>query len=112
MREIKANRRGETRWPIEHAITIYGLAVWWRATLAPGIVLSTAPDAPMTHWEQLYFPLLEPLAVAPGETLVASLRSTSSPAEGTNLAWTVSALDKAGKSRRRLAMDLEKGYLP
>ena len=66
----------------------------------------------MTHWEQLYFPLLEPLPLTKGETLVANLRSTSSPEAGTNLAWTVSALDKASKSRKRLAMDLEKGYLP
>lgn len=112
MRETKSSRRGEARWGIDTDVTVYGLAVWWVATLAPGIVLSTAPDAPMTHWEQLYFPLMEPIALRRGETLVANLRSTSSPEAGTNLAWTVTALDAKGKSRVRHAMDLEKGYLP
>lgn len=112
MADSKANRRGEARWKIGAETTVYGLAVWWVATLAPGVVLSTAPDAPMTHWEQLYFPFLEPLTLARSETLLANLRSTSSPEAGTNLAWTVTVIDKAGKSRRRLAMDLDKGYLP
>lgn len=111
-RENRTHRKGEARWEIGVPTTVYGLALWWVAELAPGIVLTTAPDAPRTHWEQLYLPLLEPMAMATGETLLASLRSRSSPATGTDLAWTAVALDVTGKPARRQSLDLEKGYLP
>ena len=38
--------------------TIFGFALWWDCTLAPGVVLSTSPQAPRTHWDQIYLPLL------------------------------------------------------
>ena len=46
--------------------TIYGLALWWRAELVPGVALSTGPLDPRTHWEQLYLPALAPIAWRPG----------------------------------------------
>lgn len=44
---------------------IVGLCAWYDLQLAPGVTLSTAPDAPPTHWGQCFLPLAEP--VAPGE---------------------------------------------
>ena len=110
--ETRASRKGEVTWKPSAAATIYGFAYWWTAELVPGIALSTAPDAPRTHWEQLYFPLRDPIALKKGESLMLSLRSKSSEETGTHLAWTAVHFDKEGKSISRQAMDLDKGWIP
>lgn len=108
----KANRRGEARWTFEAGTTVYGLAVWWTAELMPGVHVSTAPGAPSSHWEQLYFPIAEPVEVGSGEGLVASIRSRSSEEGGTHLSWSATHLDCDGRKVARQGMDLDKGYLP
>lgn len=82
----RLSRKGSGKWRIKQAVTVYGLALWWRAELAPGVDLSTSPLATATHWEQLYFPALEPLQLESGEELGAELRSRSSEEGGTDLA--------------------------
>jgi len=108
----RSARKGEARWSPDTGTTIYGFATWWVAELVPGVTLSTAPDAPRTHWEQLYFPLLRPLTLREGESVAISLRSRSSMSAGTDVAWTVTRLDRSGRAQERQAMDLAKGYLP
>lgn len=105
-------REGEATWRLDHAQTVYGFAYWWEAELIPDVVLSTAPDAPRTHWEQLYFPLLEPMILDAGESVRVMLNSTSSEDEGTHLAWTALRLDRDGAPKTRQAMDLDKGWIP
>ena len=72
------------------------------------------PDrsTPRTHWEQLYLPALAPIALEPGQTLAARLRSTTSYERGTNVTWTLTVSDASGREVLRQALDLEKGYLP
>lgn len=111
-RRMSGNRSGEASFRIGSDTSIYGLAVWWEAELVEGVVLSTAPDAEATHWEQLYFPLLTPMRCQGGETLKVSISSRSSEAEGTHLAWKAARLDPGGKVVERQALDLDKGYLP
>ncbi|MFA5952083.1 MAG: 50S ribosomal protein L11 methyltransferase [Hyphomicrobium sp.] len=111
-RDTRANRKGEVSWKLQADAVIYGIAYWWSAELIPGVSLSTAPDAPRTHWEQLYFPLMKPMSLARHETILATLRSRSSEAAGTHLAWTAVHFDAAGKSIARQAMDLDKGWIP
>jgi len=111
-RKAKGTRKGEASWRMTRPATIYGFSLWWSAELAAGVALSTAPDAPRTHWEQLYFPLLTPIAATTGETVTASLRSKSSREGGTHLAWTAVHTDAGGKVAERQALDLDKGYLP
>lgn len=108
----RGSRKGEASWKLGRPATVYGFAVWWVADLVPSVSLSTAPDAPRTHWEQLYFPLMTPIVLASGETLMASLRSQSSEQTGTHLAWTAVHFDRAGKSLSKQAHDLDKGYIP
>ena len=60
-RETRSKRNGEAEWRLSKPATIYGFAAWWMAELVPGVTLSTGPQAPRTHWEQLYFPLLNPI---------------------------------------------------
>ncbi len=110
--DTRAARKGEASWALDQAATVYGFAYWWEADLAPGVTLSTAPDAPSTHWEQLFFPLASPMAVEAGESVLVSLRSRSSEEAGTHLGWTAVHFDRLGASKARQAMDLDKGWIP
>ena len=89
MRQPKTARSGEAAFKVARAVTVAGLALWWSAELADGITLATGPADPKTHWEQLYLPALEPIALAAGETLRVRLRSTTSYADGTNVKWSL-----------------------
>jgi hypothetical protein len=108
----RSARKGEASWKLKAATTVYGFATWWSAELAPGIVLSTAPDAPRTHWEQLYFPLLQPIAAKAGDTIVASLRSRTAAEAGTHVAWVATHRDARGREVARQSLNLDKGFLP
>lgn len=110
--DTRSERKGEASWRLDRATVVYGFAMWWNAELVPGVVLSTAPDAAPTHWEQLYFPLLEPIAAGAGETIGVKLRSRSSLEAGTHLAWTALHRDRRGGELARQVLDLDKGYLP
>ncbi len=111
-RHNKTTRSGEASWILDRPVTIHGLALWWTADLADGIVLATGPLDPRTHWEQLYLPVLEPILVETGQALTARVRSTTSYARGTNVAWSLSVRDAAGRQLRQQSLDLEKGFLP
>ncbi|MGE0630377.1 MAG: ribonucleotide-diphosphate reductase subunit beta, partial [Hyphomicrobiaceae bacterium] len=107
-----SSRKGDVEFRLKGAACIYGFATWWTAELVPGIVLSTAPDAPRTHWEQLYLPLLDPIEAGAGDKVRVSVRSRTSPESGTTLNWSALHLDPSGKQLARQSLDLEKGYLP
>lgn len=108
----RSTRKGEAGWKLKSSTTIYGFATWWTAELAPGIALSTAPGAPRTHWEQLYFPLLSPMEAKTGETVGVALRSRTSLEAGTHVAWTATRRDGKGREVERQALNLDKGFLP
>ena len=105
-------RKGTAEWKIKEPATVHGLAVWWSAELVPGVVLSTSPLAAPTHWEQLFLPALEPIALKAGETLAVQVRSHSSEEGGTDLAWNFRAKTAKGKQRLVQDLSLEKGFLP
>ena len=108
----KTTRSGEAGWTPDRRTAIYGLALWWTADLADGIALATGPLDPRTHWEQLYLPVLEPIVAEAGQTLTARIRSTTSHARGTSVAWTLTVSDAAGRQVAHQSLDLEKGFLP
>lgn len=105
-------RKGTAEWRITAPVAVHGLAVWWSAELVPGVILSTSPLAAPTHWEQLFLPALEPIALKAGETLIASVRSHSSEEGGTDLAWGFRVRTAKGKQRLAQDLSLEKGFLP
>jgi protein arginine N-methyltransferase 1 len=107
----KTTRTGEVAWTPGRRTAIHGLALWWTAGLADGIALSTGPLEPRTHWEQLYLPVLEPIALEAGQTLAVRLKSTTSYERGTNVAWTLAVKDAAGRELARQSLDLEKGFV-
>jgi len=108
----KTARSGEAGWTLHRRTAIHGLALWWTADLADGIALATGPLDPRTHWEQLYLPVLEPMFAEAGQTLMARIRSTTSYARGTNVAWTLTLRDAMGRQLSQQSLDLEKGFLP
>lgn len=109
----RLTRDGTARWVFDRGATVYGLAIWWTAVLTPSVPLSTSPLASPTHWEQLFFPALEPLELEKGEQLVAEIRSKSSEEAGTDISWSLTALNKLGKRKvPRQALSLTKGFLP
>ena len=75
-------------------------------------MLSTAPDAPRTHWEQLYFPLLQPIAAKAGDTIAVNLRSRTAADAGTHVAWVATHRDGKGREVARQSLNLDKGFLP
>jgi protein arginine N-methyltransferase 1 len=111
-RRNRTTRAGAAQWRLRAPATVCGLALWWTAELAPGVTLSTSPDAPHTHWEQLYLPVLAPIAVRRGQTLGCRLRSTTSFARGTNVTWSLVLNDASGRELLSQTLDLERGYLP
>ncbi len=110
--ETRSKRRGDAEWRLPRPAKIYGFATWWKVELVPGIGFSTGPLSPRTHWEQLYFPLLEPIEAAASDLISIDLRSNSSEEAGTHLAWTAVHKNAEGKVLARQALDLDKGYLP
>ncbi len=106
-----SSRKGSAEWSCTRAQTIYGFAVWWECELVPGIALSTGPLSPKTHWEQLYFPVREPLEAERGDRLVINLASRSSHQEGTIIDWQMTLLSPSGKRKAHQALSLAEGYL-
>jgi protein arginine N-methyltransferase 1 len=111
-RETRSKRSGEAEWRLSKPTTIYGFAAWWTAELVPGVTLSTGPQAPRTHWEQLYFPLLTPIETKSRDVVGVELRSNSSESGGTHLAWAATHRSAQGRVLARQSLDLDKGYLP
>jgi Ribosomal protein L11 methyltransferase (PrmA) len=112
MTQPRTSRSGDAAFEIAAKVTVYGLAIWWTTDLTDGITLATGPADPKTHWEQLFLPALEPIALSPGDTLIARLRSTTSYADGTNVKWTLVVRDTKGRETQKQALDLNKGFLP
>lgn len=67
--------RGHLEWQIERAGTGHGILVWFDADLAEGIGFSNAPSAPETIYGSMLFPWTEPVPLAPGQAVCASLEA-------------------------------------
>lgn len=106
-----SNERGTTlEWNMSKNFTIYGLALWWEATLAPGITLSTSPHGKPTHWEQIYLPLLRPVRCNAGTSLRVMLQSDTSPDVRIRLRWTVSVWERETETSTQHA-DTQEGFM-
>lgn len=105
-REPPPSRRSKTvSWKAPG--TVHGFALWWDCELVPGISISTAPDAPATHWEQIYLPLLEPLD---GAAVELALTCDTRPEVGVRLQWKARAL-RGKKAVAEQALDSFEGRL-
>lgn len=101
-------RRNEVTFTAEFPVTINGFANWWRAELVPGLWLSTSPHDAPTHWEQIYFPVAEPLHAREGDGISIAITSDSRGGHGCLLKWTVTHL-RDGNILSRQKYDISKG---
>jgi len=87
---IESRRNGRVAWELSSAATVFGFALWWECTLAPGVVLSTSPHAPRTHWDQIYLPLQEAIRAQAGDTVALALTTETGGGEGgIEVRWSV-----------------------
>jgi len=108
---IDSRRTGRATWTLAKSATIFGFALWWDCTLVPGVVLSTSPFGPRTHWDQIYLPLLDPLAVRAGDALTLEVSSETGGGEsGIDVRWTVE--QRRGETIvSRQSLDIGSGFL-
>lgn len=106
-----SQRGGEASWLAKdlRGATVHGFALWWEAELVPGVSLSTSPYAPPTHWEQVYLPLLAPLAPLAKEALELQLHSDTKRA--VRLIWESGLRKLDGELRSSQRQDLLRGRL-
>jgi protein arginine N-methyltransferase 1 len=108
---IESRRAGRVSWQPAAASTVFGFALWWDCTLAPGVVLSTSPHGPRTHWDQIYLPLLEPISAEAGDALELALQSeTGGGAGGIEVSWTVRQ-ERRGRVLQEQALSIGAGWL-
>jgi protein arginine N-methyltransferase 1 len=106
-----SRRAGRAEWRIGGESPVYGFALWWDCTLVPGVVLSTSPFAPPTHWERIYLPLLEPLAVRAGDMLALDVVSETGGDEGgIEVRWTAT-LRRGEATVAEQSLDIGSGFL-
>jgi protein arginine N-methyltransferase 1 len=87
---IDSHRAGTVGWRFAADAPVYGFALWWECTLAPGVVLSTSPRAPRTHWDQIYLPLASPLAARAGDEIRLTVAcETGGTESGIEVRWHV-----------------------
>ncbi len=65
------------------------LALWFSASLAPGIELSIGPGDPATHWGMTTAPLRSPVDLAPGVVVRARIRTAPARPVGTWTRWAI-----------------------
>jgi len=108
---IESRRAGRVEWRPGTACVLFGFALWWDCTLAPGVVLSTSPYAPRTHWDQIYLPLLTPLAAEAGDEIVLAIESETGGGEsGIEVGWTIRHARK-GSVLDEQALSIGAGWL-
>lgn len=109
--DFSSARQGGAQWPLSASGRIHGFALWWEATLAPGVVLSTSPHAPRTHWDQIYLPLATPIDAKPGDALELELAcETGGDEGGIAMRWTARQV-RAGDTVSEQTLDIAQGYV-
>ena len=90
---------------IKKSGTIHGVAGWFTVQLTDDIKISTAPDAPQTHWKQAFFPFPDPIEITEGDIMdwSASLGAKEQNSDNTQIAYHYRCSQIAGEPDARLA---------
>jgi SAM-dependent methyltransferase len=100
----------EASWSLEAERPVTALAGWFEVDWAPGVTMTTAPDAPGTHWSQTLFPL-PPRTPGPDETLRVALSVDFDAAEVPHYRWEATYAGPEGM-RARAALDEDRLFDP
>ncbi|HXB68834.1 MAG TPA: 50S ribosomal protein L11 methyltransferase [Candidatus Acidoferrales bacterium] len=76
---------GHGQAPILRPGTAHGLCLWFDTVLLDGVGFSNAPSRPKAIYGQGFFPLLEPIAVEPGDSVRIAIRADLA---GGDYTWT------------------------
>jgi len=79
--DSKSMMRTKNRFVMTRPGILNGLALWFDSVIAPGVLLSNAPEALPTHWGRVVFPLERGYQVKPGD-VVESDFTLLTPGEG------------------------------
>lgn len=60
---------GKTTFNITKKSTCHGIAGWFKVKLSPRIDLTNSPIDKPTHWQQVFFPVKEPLSLKRGDKI-------------------------------------------
>jgi protein arginine N-methyltransferase 1 len=110
-RDTESVRSTTVEWIFAEPAAIHGFALWWECDVVDGVTLSTAPDAPPTHWEQVFLPPLVPLRLKSGDRLRLALEVDSRPEVKINLRWRSTVVDPRGRVRTEATQDMREGHL-
>jgi protein arginine N-methyltransferase 1 len=86
---------GRATWTVAAGGTAHGVLLWFDTELAPGVTLSNAPGAPEAIYGQAFFPLSDPVTLAPGDTVAVSVTATP---VGTDYVWAWTTHVQDGRS--------------
>jgi protein arginine N-methyltransferase 1 len=64
----------KTEFTIEKEGVLHGLVGYFKAGLSQDVVLSTAPDAPLTHWMQVFLPVKGLVKVEKGDVVSCTVK--------------------------------------
>jgi protein arginine N-methyltransferase 1 len=109
-RKLESIRNGRATWTMSSSSSCYGFCLWWEAALTENVTLSTSPAAPVTHWQQIYAPVLHPLELQMGDTLRLDLESDSRYRTGINLVWNV-VHERKGRNLARQELTMRLGRM-
>lgn len=104
-----ADFSAEVEFPAGRAGDAHGFAGWFSAELSPDISISTGPADSPTHWKQSFFPLHEPFALLPGDSIKLRISSMTAPA-GVAYHWFAQHIRKnaaIGKSNHSTVLSIE-----
>ncbi len=99
--DLQSQRTADVLWKLPVSATIYGFAMWWECMVSKGNALNTSPLKPITHWEQVYLPVLEPIPLKKNEELTLQIKTDTRWETGLSARWMV----KAPSGMQGLSMD-------
>jgi SAM-dependent methyltransferase len=87
--EVDAGYTAELRFVAERDGRVTALATWFLADMAPGVALTNAPDAKLTHWGRLLLPLDRTIDVKRGTTLEVKVQCLPAGQGKSEFEWDV-----------------------
>jgi 2-polyprenyl-3-methyl-5-hydroxy-6-metoxy-1,4-benzoquinol methylase len=78
------NCSGDVEWTVTESGTAHGLAMWFDATLIPGVGFSSGPGKTNTSYGTTFLPWGEPVSASIGDRVKVSLNATL---RGEHYAW-------------------------
>lgn len=110
--DVRAPYAAELEFSISKDSGVTGLAAWFTAELASGVSLSTAPDAPPTHWGQLMLPCQQRLDLKKGDKLHAKMMAEAVGPGPLQMMWSVAAGAGPAQSQDTMGGQLIAQYTP